>query len=139
LTILAVAVLAGYFWFIQGPEPMFPDRSCGNSCINNLRQIDGAIQQWALENKMGTNATVKYSDITPYLKNPMVCPEGGVYKIGLVADLPDLFNQRARVAKVRERLRGRCWSDILWCMSLRWSLNQRSQGGLGHDDCRRCF
>ncbi|MEI2722547.1 MAG: prepilin-type N-terminal cleavage/methylation domain-containing protein [Verrucomicrobiota bacterium] len=24
-----------------------------NACINNLRQMDGGIQQWALENKTG--------------------------------------------------------------------------------------
>src|SRR5947209_19333386 len=27
-----------------------------NACINNLRQIDGAKQQWALETKQATNA-----------------------------------------------------------------------------------
>jgi hypothetical protein len=49
--------------------PMFVrTRSCGcsNSCINNLRQLDGAIQQWALENKKGTNDNVTIADITPY-------------------------------------------------------------------------
>ncbi len=29
-----------------------------NACINNLRQIDGAVQQWALENKQAVSATV---------------------------------------------------------------------------------
>ena len=28
-----------------------------NACINNLRQIDGAVQQWALENKQAPTAT----------------------------------------------------------------------------------
>ena len=48
-----------------------------NACINNLRQIDGAIQQWALENKQAANASVKYTDISGYLKNSVVCPAGG--------------------------------------------------------------
>ena len=48
-----------------------------NACINNLRQIDGAIQQWALENKKDTAATVAYGDISPYLKNSVTCPSGG--------------------------------------------------------------
>lgn len=48
-----------------------------NACINNLRQIDGAIQQWALENKKGTNAAVTHTDITGYLKTPPTCPAGG--------------------------------------------------------------
>ena len=48
-----------------------------NACINNLRQIDGAIQQWALENKQGATATVKFTDISGYLKNAVICPSGG--------------------------------------------------------------
>lgn len=48
-----------------------------NACINNLRQIDGAIQQWALENKKDTTATVAFTDISSYLKNAVVCPSGG--------------------------------------------------------------
>ena len=48
-----------------------------NACINNLRQIDGAIQQWALENKKDAAATVAYSDISAYLKNSVICPSGG--------------------------------------------------------------
>ena len=48
-----------------------------NACINNLRQIDGAIQQWALENKKATNASVAFTDISAYLKNAVSCPAGG--------------------------------------------------------------
>jgi len=48
-----------------------------NTCINNLRQIDGAIQQWALEQKKDPTAAVTESDVTPYLKNSVVCPTGG--------------------------------------------------------------
>jgi prepilin-type N-terminal cleavage/methylation domain-containing protein len=49
-----------------------------NACINNLRQIDGAIQQWALENKQGTTAKVTFPDISAYLKNSVICPSGGI-------------------------------------------------------------
>src|SRR5437870_4708707 len=38
-----------------------------NACINNLRQIDGAIQQWALENHAAATSKVALTDITPYL------------------------------------------------------------------------
>ena len=48
-----------------------------NACINNLRQVDGAIQQWALENKKDAAATVAYTDISGYLKNSVICPSGG--------------------------------------------------------------
>ena len=38
-----------------------------NACINNLRQIDGATQQWALETSQAPSATVSSSNIQPYL------------------------------------------------------------------------
>ena len=54
-----------------------------NACINNLRQIDGAIQQWALETKQAANATVAHADVTPYLKSPPICPSAGAAAVGL--------------------------------------------------------
>jgi prepilin-type N-terminal cleavage/methylation domain-containing protein len=64
-----------------------------NACINNLRQIDGAIQQWALETKSGSAATVSYGAIKDYLKNSVICPSGGTtfgdsYTISTVAVKP---------------------------------------------------
>ena len=38
-----------------------------NACINNLRQIDGAKQQWALELKEPATATPAATDIQPFL------------------------------------------------------------------------
>ena len=49
-----------------------------NACINNLRQIDSAVQTWALENKQASTATVTFANIQSYLKNSVVCPAGGV-------------------------------------------------------------
>lgn len=48
-----------------------------NACINNLRQIDGAIQQFALENKKQATDPVTLNDLTPFLKTTLVCPAGG--------------------------------------------------------------
>ena len=48
-----------------------------NACINNLRQIDSAVQMWAVENKVASTATVSYGAIKGYLKNSVVCPAGG--------------------------------------------------------------
>jgi prepilin-type N-terminal cleavage/methylation domain-containing protein len=71
-----------------------------NACINNLRQIDGAIQQWALEQKKDTGATVTETDVTPYLKNSVICPSGGLsfsdsYALLTVADRPTCKKQPA--------------------------------------------
>jgi len=38
-----------------------------NACINNLRQLDGAQQQWALEKGHGPTDAVASTDIQPYL------------------------------------------------------------------------
>ena len=49
-----------------------------NVCINNLRQIDIATQQWAMENTVAVSATVAFPDISSYLKYAVVCPAGGI-------------------------------------------------------------
>ena len=38
-----------------------------NACINNLRQIDGAKQTWALENRAAQTVTPVLANIQPYL------------------------------------------------------------------------
>ena len=48
-----------------------------SACINNLRQLDGAIQEFALENRKATSDPITLQDCTPYLKNSVVCPAGG--------------------------------------------------------------
>jgi prepilin-type N-terminal cleavage/methylation domain-containing protein len=48
-----------------------------NACINNLRQLDGAVQQWVMENKKAATSTVTLDDATPYLKNSIICQSGG--------------------------------------------------------------
>ena len=67
--------------------------SQANACINNLRQIDGAIQQWALEQKKDAAATVGLTDVQPYIKldsggNIPACPAGGTYSVTDVASHP---------------------------------------------------
>lgn len=43
-------------------------RSQGTTVLNECRQIDGAIDQWALENNKTSGDTIAWADITPYLK-----------------------------------------------------------------------
>ncbi len=53
-----------------------------NACINNLRQIDSAKQQWGLEARQPTNAVPEDTDIAPYLRSSnltnVLCPAAGV-------------------------------------------------------------
>jgi prepilin-type N-terminal cleavage/methylation domain-containing protein len=50
-----------------------------NACINNLRQIDAAIQQYALENNAGAATAVTAALITPYLGRGAGGSIGSVY------------------------------------------------------------
>ncbi|MBI1784687.1 prepilin-type N-terminal cleavage/methylation domain-containing protein [Candidatus Sumerlaeota bacterium] len=63
------------------------------SCQENLTKIDGAKEQWALENNKSPGATVNQSDIIKsnsqgYLKGFPNEPSGGTYTIGAVGSDP---------------------------------------------------
>ena len=68
--------------------------SQANACINNLRQIDGAAQQGALEKGKSTGAAISYpADLTPYIKlnsssSIPPCPAGGTYNDATVGATP---------------------------------------------------
>jgi hypothetical protein len=62
-----------------------------NACINNLRLIDGAKQQWALENNQNEDAIPHPEDLNKFLPrsfDEVKCPAGGTYSINRVADKP---------------------------------------------------
>ena len=70
--------------------------SQANACINNLRQIDGAKQQWALETKQATSASPANTSLQPYVGRgsaggifPPQCPGNGTYTVGDVATAPN--------------------------------------------------
>ena len=52
-------------------------RAHQTACVANLRQIDGAVQLWAMENKKDAGDPVAYSDIKSYLRHEVSCPSGG--------------------------------------------------------------
>jgi prepilin-type N-terminal cleavage/methylation domain-containing protein len=68
--------------------------SQANACINNLRQIDAAAQEWALERGHKTGDAISYpTDLTPYIKlnaNSSIppCPAGGSYTCATVGNNP---------------------------------------------------
>ena len=60
-----------------------------NACINNLRQIDSAKQQWALENRKTAETIPIATDIAPHLKDGVPkCPGGGAYTLNAVGAHP---------------------------------------------------
>ena len=61
-----------------------------NACINNLRQIDAAKQQWALENDKTADAIPPALELLPFLRDGIfpMCPSGGAYTINAVGVPP---------------------------------------------------
>lgn len=61
-----------------------------NACLNNLRQIDAAKNEWALEHHKKSTDTPTETDLLPYLANHQWprCPADGSYTIGPVGTLP---------------------------------------------------
>ena len=68
--------------------------SQANACINNLRQIDAAANQFALEKGKKTgDAITLTSDLTPYIKlnsagSLPACPASGTYACAAVGTNP---------------------------------------------------
>lgn len=69
-----------------------------NSCVNNLRQIDGAKDQWALETGQSTGDPATDADITPYLRSMPTCPVGNTaYTVGAIGTTPACASSAAAV------------------------------------------
>jgi prepilin-type N-terminal cleavage/methylation domain-containing protein len=77
--IMIVVALVGLLATIATPTWVHArTQSQMNTCINNLRQIDAAKQQWGLDYKQVLTVTPNFSDISGYLKHTVVCPAGGM-------------------------------------------------------------
>lgn len=63
--------------------------AAANSCVHNLRQLEGAQQQWALEHDH-TNAVPTWAELTPYLRGGRrpVCAQGGTYHLSRGGEQP---------------------------------------------------
>ena len=62
-----------------------------NACINNLRQIDGAKEQYALANNVDTGATPLLASLvgsTAWIKATPQCKSGGTYSVNAIGTDP---------------------------------------------------
>ena len=89
LLIILIPILLFALAVILPKLPNRPLSAPNNTCINQLRQIDGAKQQWAFENHK-TNGAVAWNDIRRYLWHEKIphCPKGGSYTLGKIEDWP---------------------------------------------------
>jgi prepilin-type N-terminal cleavage/methylation domain-containing protein len=80
--IMIVVAIIGLLAAIAIPSFMNArTRSQTSACQNNLRQISGTKDQYALDNNNGTPASIA-ALVSTYLKSTPVCPAGGVYTLG---------------------------------------------------------
>jgi prepilin-type N-terminal cleavage/methylation domain-containing protein len=88
--IMIVVLIIGILMAIAVPNFVKArDTSRRNSCIANLKQIDSAKEQFAMETKLDTGAAVAWTDLTPtYIKSQPACPSGGTYTIAVVGTNP---------------------------------------------------
>jgi general secretion pathway protein G len=67
-----------------------------NACINNLRQLSSAVDQWAMETGQAAGAAAPSNiDLTPYIvlnanSSIPTCPSGGSYTIYNVSSAPQV-------------------------------------------------
>lgn len=65
-----------------------------NACVNNLRNIERAKEDWALEEQQGAGAMPEEAMIFGsdglhgFMKHPPVCPTGGKYVVGAIGEHP---------------------------------------------------
>jgi prepilin-type N-terminal cleavage/methylation domain-containing protein len=93
--IMIVVAIIGILAAIGIPSFMKArSRSQATACINNLRQIEAAVQQFAIEKGKRVGDVVNYpDDITAYIKlnsenSIPPCPAGGDYSLALVGNIP---------------------------------------------------
>jgi type II secretory pathway pseudopilin PulG len=92
--ILFLFIIVGIMAAIAIPNHVGSHTSPANTCINNLRQIDGAANQFALENHLTDGDRINFpDDPKPFLYRggaaiTLVCPLGGTYHLDKVGESP---------------------------------------------------
>jgi prepilin-type N-terminal cleavage/methylation domain-containing protein len=71
-------------------------KSQATACINNMRQIDSAVQQFCMETGKKAGDILDLSDMSPYIKlnadNKLpACPASGVYSLTQVGNIPSVL------------------------------------------------
>lgn len=91
---LAIQLQQAHLQQLQSEKDQIADASTAviaqKTCINNLRLIDDAKQQWASDTGADDSAVPTQKDLLPYLNNNVFpdCPAGGVYTINRVDQVP---------------------------------------------------
>ena len=90
IEIMIVVMIIGILLAIAVPNFVKArDTSRKQSCVASLKQIDSAKEQYAMELKLATGATITSANIAPgYIKAMPTCPASGTYAINVVGTNP---------------------------------------------------
>jgi prepilin-type N-terminal cleavage/methylation domain-containing protein len=88
--IMIVVLIIGILLAIAVPNFVRArESSRARACVSNLKQIDAAKEQWAMDNNKSDGATCAMTDLVPnYIKSTPSCPAGGTYTVGNVGTNP---------------------------------------------------
>ena len=91
IEIMIVVIIIGLLAAVGVPNFLRArEKTQRETCIKSLNVIEGAKQQWSVENKKLKGNPVTTSDILPYCNQQIMptCPSGGTYTIGAVGTKP---------------------------------------------------
>jgi Tfp pilus assembly protein PilE len=65
------------------------ENSRTSTCVANLKQIDSAKEQFAMETRLGQGGAAGMGDLSPdYMKSVPTCPSDGTYTVGAIGTNP---------------------------------------------------
>ena len=98
--VVGAVLIASSVWWIREREA-----AATAACVMMLRQIDGAKQQWAIENHKGNGTQMTWDDVRNYFKDLSNggppwddCPRGCHYTVGPVGRLPSCSIKKHQAA-----------------------------------------
>jgi len=88
--VMLVTAIIGALAAVAVPNVMNArDTTQRNNCLNNMRQIDYAKQQWAFDASAGITDTPDSADLADYIRGDFPeCPTEGDYTIGTIDESP---------------------------------------------------
>ena len=94
IEIMIVVLIIGILLAIAVPNFVKArETSRTKACVANLKQIDSAKEQWAMDNKKAegdavTNGLTDLCGTGKYIKKTPVCPSGGTYTVDVIGTDP---------------------------------------------------
>lgn len=87
--IMIVVLIIGILLAIAVPNFIKSrETSRSKTCLGNLKQMDSAKEQFAMENKLGEGDDISGTLWPDYIKKEPICPSGGDYTVGAVGEDP---------------------------------------------------